>query len=165
MRKEERGITLVEVLAALTILSIIGVIIWNTFFQGYQFSQKAISKNFIIQETNLLITNLKQDHQTMKEYEIKTSGTSNCDITITPKINGVLQPSQAKVYTNSQICFSIQITINNINKGSGPVSVKPNSVDPNDNADVELNITASDKKDSENNVNVDTFLYRIKGVD
>lgn len=153
MNRDESGFTLIEVLATLTIFSIISIMIWSVFFQGYNFSQKAISKNFMLQETNLLLTNLKRTHQTLFMYDIKSE---NCSIKVT---NLTTTPPQEQEYNHPNICFKI-LAINNVN-GSGPRTVEPNK-----NAnDVSLKISVSDKNDQNNSVIIDEFLYRVKGVD
>jgi prepilin-type N-terminal cleavage/methylation domain-containing protein len=162
LNRDERGLTLVEVLATLTILSIVSIIIWSVFFQGFNISQKAISKNLIIQETNILISNLTKIHQTSIKYEIMSSGTNNCEITVTSKKRDkiqnidVIQPT--RIFSHSEICFELVIDIKNKKDGSDP-----NLIEPYDN-DVSLTITASDKKNPDNKVAMDSYLYRIKGV-
>ena len=151
VNRDEGGITLVEVLATLTILSLISVSIWSVFFQGYNYSQKALSKNFMLQESNILFTNLKKTHQTLIKYDIKSE---NCAIKVT---NHTVTPPHEQIFNQPNICFTI-LEINNV-KGSGP-----NSIEPNKN-DVSLKILASDKKNPSNSINIDTFLYRVKGAD
>ncbi|OLS41520.1 prepilin-type N-terminal cleavage/methylation domain-containing protein [Bacillus sp. MRMR6] len=149
MLRHERGLTLVEVLATLTLLSVISIIIWSIFFQGYSFSQKAISKNFIQQETNLLITNLTTTHQTAKQYEILNS-TDECKITV----NIVNRDATTKtdVYSHPNMCFKFEIQ----NSVTNPVNPNLNNV--------RLKITTSDKSYPDNKITLNTFLYRVKGV-
>lgn len=153
LKRDESGLTLIEVLATLTILSLISVTIWSVFFQGYNYSQKAISKNFMLQESNILFTNLKKTHQTLIKYEIKSE---NCAIKVT---NLSKTPPQEQVFNHPNICFKI-LEINNV-KGSGPSTIEPNKIAN----DVSLKISVSDKKNSKNSIIIDTFLYRVKGVD
>ncbi|MEW9053299.1 MAG: type II secretion system protein [Neobacillus sp.] len=151
MKTDESGLTLVELLATLVILSILGVIIWSIFFQGFSFSQKAISKNSMLQESNITITNLTRIHQTLTEYEIKSE---NCDILIT---NNKVTPPQVQEFHHTSICFNLDIKVDSTDKGTGPVTIKPNS------NNVTLIITASDRKRPDNQIVLDTFLYRMKG--
>ncbi|MDQ6599833.1 prepilin-type N-terminal cleavage/methylation domain-containing protein [Bacillus salipaludis] len=147
MERDERGLTLIEVLASITILSILGVIIWNVFLQGYKLSQRAVSKNSMIQETNLVITNLTRIHQKSTQYTLSNTG-ANCEITINyTKMDGT---TQTEIYNNPQICFNFDIT----NSVTMPVNPKQN--------DVSLKITSSDKKNPSNNITINTMLYRIK---
>lgn len=134
MKSDERGLTLIEVLTTLAILSFIGTIIWSVFIQGYRNSQQAISKNLILQEVNILISNLTNLHQKLDIYEITSE---NCTIKIT---NLKTTPYQTQVFSNKNICFNI-LEINNV-KGAGPMRVEPNKVGN----DISLKISASDKK-------------------
>jgi prepilin-type N-terminal cleavage/methylation domain-containing protein len=153
LNRGERGLTLVEVLATLTILSMVSVIIWSVFFQGYNYSQKANSKNLMLQEANILAANLTRIHQTIDKYEIKSE---NCSIKVT---NLKSTPPQYQVFNHANICFKL-VEINNVN-GTGPRIVEPNK----NGNDISLKISVSDKKDPENNITLDTFLYRVKGAD
>lgn len=148
MNRNERGLTLIEVLVALSILSIIGIIIWNVFFQGLQYSKKSISKNFMIQETNLLITNLTRIHQTATSYTISKSG--SCGFTI--NVDG--QPKILDL--NPNICFEITIGIDNKDANSTPINPYRDKVD--------LKLIARDKNNQSNNnfVEINTILTRLK---
>ncbi|MEH7332700.1 prepilin-type N-terminal cleavage/methylation domain-containing protein [Neobacillus drentensis] len=151
MPQDERGLTLVEVLATLTIFSMVSVIIWSVFFQGFNFSQKAISKNQMQQETNLLVTNLLKIHQTAKQYDILNTN-SNCEITV--NITNKDNSTRTEIYKHPYICFKFEIK----NGITNPVI--PNRTGN----DVRLTLTTSDKKDPNNKIAIDTYLYRVKGV-
>ncbi|GHH97194.1 type II secretion system protein [Neobacillus kokaensis] len=153
IQDNERGLTLIEVLATLTILSIVSVIIWSIFLQGYNFSQKAISKNFILQESNILITNLKKIHQTVVTYDIKSE---NCDVKVR---NLTTSPTQEEIFDHAKICYKI-LEINNVNSSTSG-TIEPNKKT----GDLALKIRASDKNNSDNYIIIDTYLYRVKGVD
>ncbi|MEH7249919.1 prepilin-type N-terminal cleavage/methylation domain-containing protein [Neobacillus niacini] len=156
MTHDERGITLIEVLITLTILSFVGISIWNVFFQGYNYSQTSMTKNALIQETNIITSTLKTIHQKSTEYRIVSTG-SNCEMTVEPKIKGVVQP--AKVLSNSKICISFEIKIGNVSHGSGPITIEPNK------NDATIILKASDRNNPKNSTKVETFLFRVKGVD
>lgn len=61
--KNEAGLTLIEVLATITILSIVSVIIYNVFTSGLRYSSKAEETVLIQQEANYLLTLLKEQHE------------------------------------------------------------------------------------------------------
>nr|WP_263325547.1 prepilin-type N-terminal cleavage/methylation domain-containing protein [Neobacillus sp. Marseille-Q6967] len=151
MKRGEDGLTLVEVLATLVILSIISISVWSIFFQGFNFSQKAISKNSMIQEANLIITNLKSIHQTSDGYDIENSS-SKCEILVyLPAKN---DPNAKKyVYSNANMCINFKI------KNGISSSINPHQ------DDALLELSVSDKNDSDNKIALDTLLYRVKGVD
>lgn len=157
MKTDEKGLTLIEVIAALAIISLVSGIIWSIFFQGFNYSQKSVSKNTILQETNILTSNLNQLHRTLNLYEIRSE---NCEIKITDLESS---PQKVYVFSSDKICFKIQQM--NQTAGEGPITVDPsnhNSII--DNKDVSLSIYVSDKKNSANNTTINTFLYRLKGV-
>ncbi|WP_147532519.1 PilW family protein [Bacillus marasmi] len=141
--RNERGITLVESLAALTILSIIGVIIWNVFFQGYNFSKNAASKNMMQQEANIIIAHLNRIHQTAVSYKISIPENGTIEITVNERNHS----TRKVLFKNSQLLFQI----NKIGK-----------IDPK-NDDIDLIITIKDKNNPDNFVEVETLLYRLKG--
>src|SRR4051812_42197585 len=151
MNQDESGLTLVEVLATLTIFSIISIIIWSVFFQGYNFSEKAITKNQMQQETNLLITNLLKIHQSAKQYTILNTN-SNCEITV--NITNKDNSTKTEIFNHTYMCFKFNI------KNTVTQPIRPNAVGN----DVLLKLATSDKSDPNNNITIDTFLYRVKGV-
>ncbi|MEH6995868.1 prepilin-type N-terminal cleavage/methylation domain-containing protein [Neobacillus drentensis] len=146
--RSERGITLIEVLAAITILSIAGVTIWQVFFQGYQLSQRSVTKNMLQQESNIVISKLTNIHQTEEEYKIESV---DCKIKVLSKTN-----TEIEVFSNSQYCFQaedpktkLEIPLTNL---------KPNETG----SDFDLVIRISDRKNIKNTVGVRTLLYRLK---
>ncbi|MCM3692242.1 type II secretion system protein [Neobacillus niacini] len=170
MKKDERGLTLIEVIVTLAILSIVSVIIWSVFFQGYKHSQKSISKNSIIQETNLLVTNLKKVHQTSDQYVIDIS--TNCKIVVTPKNYNSNTPPQlvsgpTQEFGPSKVCFEvtgkstkvIDKSMKEIDGTHTLITIEPNS------EEVELSILASELSNKKNNVTIKTYLYKMKGAD
>lgn len=68
--KNERGLTLVELLAAITILFIISAIIYSVFF-GFNKNYSQISeKNSMDQTANVIIATVKQHHLKYDQYKI-----------------------------------------------------------------------------------------------
>lgn len=148
LNRDESGLSLVEVLATLSIMSLVGVIIWSIFFQGFEFSQKSTSKNFMIQETNLLITNIKKIHQKADYYSISIP--QPCEITLI--LNGGTEKHE---FAHPKICYEYLITNN------ASDSIDPTNIDPNK-KNIKLRFITSDKQDRNNKVTVDTILYRLK---
>ncbi|MCA1065252.1 type II secretion system protein [Rossellomorea sp. AcN35-11] len=139
MIQNERGLTLVEVLATLTILSIIGAVIWNVFFQGIHYTKKAVSQNSIQQEANILTMSLTRVHQTTESYQLK-----NTDCTIT-----VLYSGKQDTFQHQDLCFSLA------NVPAGPILPGKD--------DYPLLISITDKHHPGNDFIIDTTLYRLKG--
>lgn len=147
--KNERGLTLVEVLATITILSIVGIIIWQVFFQGINYSQKTITKNLMMQEANIITTSLLKVHQTVNSYEISNvREDSPCGIIV--KYNG-----ESQTFDPEQICVSYTTTLpvpptgGHIVGGSGTMP------------DVPLTLILSDRNNTNNYIEVKTTLYRL----
>ena len=138
--REEHGITLVEVLATLVILSIVGIGMWSAFFQGFEYSNKTISENLMIQEANILITNLTKIHQKTEEYEIENDG---CKIVVT--ING-----KPQTFKHDRLCYRTDFT---------KETIKPKEYG----GDLQFKVTIYEEINPKNEVSVDSILYRVKG--
>jgi prepilin-type N-terminal cleavage/methylation domain-containing protein len=65
---KEDGITLIEVLATITILSIVIVIASRVFFSGFDYSEKANETISLQQEANLIVTNINKFHESGYDY-------------------------------------------------------------------------------------------------
>ncbi|WP_231687986.1 type II secretion system protein [Bacillus sp. FJAT-27251] len=142
--KNEQGITLVEVLATILILSIAGTIIWQVFFQGYQYSQRALSKNKMLQEVNIISTNILRTHQTEEQYQLKML-TSGCGISLSA--NG-----HTEIFDHNEICISF-------NQNGIPDVIKPNV----EHAELPFVLRAWERTNIENKVELEARLYRMKG--
>lgn len=68
--KNQAGLTLIEVLATLTILSIVSVVIYNVFSNGLRYSSQAEDTVLIQQEANYLLTLLKEQHENSDFYTV-----------------------------------------------------------------------------------------------
>lgn len=141
--RNEQGLTIVESLAALTILSFIGLIIWNVFFQGYNFSKDAVSKNAMQQEANIIIANLNRIHQTAATYEISVPENGTVEVTVTERDHS----TRKVLFKNDHLLIQTS--------KMGEINPK---ID-----DIDLIITIKDKNNPDNFVEVETLLYRLKG--
>lgn len=139
----QRGISLVEVLVTLSILSLIGTIVWSVFFQGVNFSQRAVTKNTLQQEANFVITRLTKIHQTSIQYSI-SNNTPDCAITVLFTKQDTSQ--QTEVFSQTGFCYSTDVS---------------GTFDPTTN-DNNLKVTIYDQKDPNNKVEMNAFLYRLK---
>lgn len=137
-KKNEVGLTLIELLLALSIATTIGILILSVFFQGLNYSNKAMTKNQMQQEVNIIISSLTKYHRTVDSFEILSS---NCKISISS--------SSIVVYEHPQLCFETNKT--------GTIQPKTE--------DVLLTINVSDKNDPSNHIEIDTVLSRLKSGD
>lgn len=99
--RNEKGITLIEVLATITILSIVSFIIYNVFSSGLRYSSQAKETVLIQQEANYLLTLLKEQHE---------NATTDYTITIENNQNNIILNkghSNEIDVTNSQYLYQI----------------------------------------------------------
>ncbi|PZX07072.1 prepilin-type N-terminal cleavage/methylation domain-containing protein [Psychrobacillus insolitus] len=75
----EKGITLVELLAALALFGVISVLIWNLFFQALNFNDRAVTQNQLQQEANLIVNTIQQIHT---KYTITSITNINDTLTV-----------------------------------------------------------------------------------
>lgn len=58
----QRGVTLVEILAAIVIVGFLTVIIWRFFFQTIDYNSYAVTEQTLQQEANLILATLQAEH-------------------------------------------------------------------------------------------------------
>lgn len=96
MKKKERGMTLVEVLATLVLISLVTGLIWTTVSIATKFGVSETSELKLQQEANYIITELQRIHRNCYTYEliIKTDEIKieNCydEDKALPKYDGVI---------------------------------------------------------------------------
>lgn len=139
LSKRENGLTLLEVLLSLAILSSVGILIWGVFHQGTSYSKMSMTKNTMQQEANTITTALLNTHRTQESYEINST---DCKLSIISKTTN-------KVFENAQLCFKI-------NK-SGTINPKSE--------DIPVTLTITDKNNTDNEVAVKALLFRLKSGD
>ena len=69
MKKNESGMTLVEVLATLTVLSMVVVLIWTTLSIATKHTNLETTKLQLQQEANYILTEI-QEHRKLKCYQL-----------------------------------------------------------------------------------------------
>ncbi|MDQ0429921.1 prepilin-type N-terminal cleavage/methylation domain-containing protein [Planomicrobium stackebrandtii] len=71
MKINEKGITIIELLAALALVSIIAVAAWTAMSIGFKHSVVETSKTHIQQDANLIIVELSNAHRKSDSYSVK----------------------------------------------------------------------------------------------
>lgn len=71
MVRNQKGITLVEVLAALTLVSIVVTIAWTALSIGMKHTAAETSKTQLQQEANLVVTKLTNEHRKNDTYQLR----------------------------------------------------------------------------------------------
>ncbi|MFP8782154.1 PulJ/GspJ family protein [Planococcus plakortidis] len=70
MKLDEKGITLVELLAALILVSIIAVIAWTTITIGMRHGTSETNKTIMQQDMNLIMSSLISAHRNSEKYSV-----------------------------------------------------------------------------------------------
>lgn len=73
--KNEHGVTLMELLAAIVIFTLFAGIIWGFLFQSLKFNDAEVTKQQLQQEANLIINTIQNVHIRKVQYDIKTNST------------------------------------------------------------------------------------------
>ncbi|MCA1055243.1 prepilin-type N-terminal cleavage/methylation domain-containing protein [Rossellomorea aquimaris] len=144
--RNEKGVTLVEMLAALSILTIIGLVTWNVFFQGLFYSKKAESDISLQQEANIIAMKMTRIHQTSETYKVVSD---RCEVKVThTPITGDKTP-QNTLFSNGNLCIS---------------SNERNKVTP-ATEEFDLNLSVYDSRKPDNKFELHTTLYRLRERD
>lgn len=142
--KNEHGLTLVEVLATMVIFSLVAILVWNVFFQSTDYSKKAISKNQIQQEANIIISNLNAIHKRSTEYTVISN---SCSFSVQYTAKNV---KKTETFENNQMCIKLS------SNSSNPVNPKTTKV--------EIELMIEEKDNPDNKVQIHTLLSRLKEV-
>ena len=71
MNINQKGVTLVELIVALALVSVIAVIVWTALSIGFKHSAVESSKTHMQQDANLIVTTLSNVHRTNDAYYLK----------------------------------------------------------------------------------------------
>ncbi len=156
MSNNEKGITLVEVLAALALLSIVSIITWNVLIQGSIFSQNIRTNTLIQQEANIIINSLTRVHQLSSPYyQITVESNSNSSFLLIEGNNTIM-------FDNPNFRYSIEIfdELGNVVSGEGENEVIY-KVDPNK-EDLDIRIIIGDIQNNKLNYEVKTIFSKLR---
>ncbi|RTR27329.1 hypothetical protein EKG37_19220 [Robertmurraya yapensis] len=163
-KKNEVGITLIELLLTLSITVTIGILIWSVFFQGFNYSNKAMTNNQLQQEANIIINGLAKYHRNfevnleedsnseLNSYMVKSS---NCKISIS-----AVPPNTTEVFQHPQLCFKANITDDENNGTESTIIIHPDAKD----VSLTIKVSGTDDQNS-NSIIIDTVLSRLKRGD
>ncbi|TAA70883.1 hypothetical protein D2910_00980 [Planomicrobium okeanokoites] len=74
MSMNEKGITLVELVAALALVSVIAIAAWSTLTIGMKHGAAETSKTMLQQDANIIITKLSAEHRRNDYYYLRLMG-------------------------------------------------------------------------------------------
>lgn len=154
MKLNDKGMTLVELLAALALVSTIAVIAWTTLTIGFKHTTVENNKTHLQQDANLIITSLSNAHRRNDAYSLKFE---NGQLMIQPcpditTCDPLTDPYEQVIEKNYDFNGTV---INGIlyNGGSfAPIPVEPKKK----NTQLTLSI-----KELNNSVTIETTLSRI----
>lgn len=149
----QKGITLIELLAVLTILGIVLGILYNVFINGLHYSTSSKDTVLIQQEANYLLTLLKKQHEKDVPYTVKIRKDNRSEV--------IIEGAELVNIENS----SFEYSISDLGKSSVPCEDHEQylfckKVDPlNENFQLKIKVTS--KKNSKMNFEVQTILSRL----
>ena len=131
MKKNEDGMTLVEVLATLVLLSLVTGIIWTTISIATKFSVSETTELQLQQEANYIISQLQQVHRhcytyelTITESEIKVENCMKDEINPNREYDGIIsdrflyepRPTSTEEPTKADLYLSDFVVIDPVKK-------------------------------------------------
>lgn len=165
MLKTEKGMTLLEVLLAFAVFSIVITVIWAVLFQGLNYSDRLKNNSFMQQEANLFMTALTRIHQTAPEkYTIIFDDNPNAT-TVT-----IESPEMVSTFSNEEFVYSLY-TMDGLplqtyededgyilfNDEEKFIEIYPNRID------LPIKIVIKDRMNSNSSVEIETIISKIRG--
>lgn len=149
----QKGITLIELLAVLTILGIIIGVLYSVFINGLNYSTSSKDTVLIQQEANYLLTLLKKQHEKDVPYIVKIKKDNLSEV--------IIEGAESVNVENS----SFEYSISDLGKKTVPCEDPEQylfckKIDPLD-EDFHIKIKVTNKKDSKVNFEVQTILSRL----
>jgi len=105
-KKNENGLTLVELLASIVIIAIISLALWNLFFNSMNHNSREVSKNQLQQEANLIINTIQNLHTKYKITNLEIDPT-NSSLTISYRDKDSIS-NQNTIFNNNNIKYEIK---------------------------------------------------------
>ena len=160
VRKNESGVTLVELLAVLVLLSIVTAVIWNTIFISMRHNTTETKKTRLQQEANYVIAEIQRYHRQCDTYNltIKTDEVAIKDCMRIPSDprEGPSHPlPELKISNGFQYISSEESTENSFADSTNePINSKG------ENASVSFTLTIQDTGNDNLNVSIPTTISR-----
>lgn len=105
--KKQTGLTLIEVLATLVILSIVTIMITNVFSSGLRYSSQAKETTLLQQEANYLLTLLKEKQQNEEYYEVSVAADHHAVTIKTKDARGDADYSNTVTIENEKLTYQL----------------------------------------------------------
>ena len=148
MNLNEKGVTLIELLAALALVSIIAVLAMTTFNIGVKYNVTETKKTTMQQESNLIVSTLMNVHRTEKCYEIENTTTTAITMKIYDDEQCTTTPSRQIEFNQNQFTYEL------ILETGTPEKINPQETN------YSLTLTIKDNNSSLEN-SYQTQIYRL----
>ncbi|WP_106533834.1 PilW family protein [Planomicrobium soli] len=150
MRGDQKGISFVEVLASITLVSIIAMIGWTVLSTGSQHSISETGKTHLQQNANLIMATLSNEHRKSDEYYLRFQNNAIELKSCKDSICGNFRPITESKYKYTGTINEVEFAVWNENQKLEPTK-----------AHVAVLLTVSDSKNPSKLVSVRTKLTRI----
>lgn len=166
MRMNQRGMTLVELLAAIVIVGVLTILIWRIFFQTIDQNSYVVTEQTLQQEANVILASIQSIHtrDTIQHVKVSNSG-KQLDIYVKDPANptnGKLVQSFTRTGIKYQLYDPKPTLVNN--KYSGTTTTSISSGLPLNNRiilPVHLLLTSSYKAGKSNELLLSTTLSKL----
>lgn len=163
---DQRGVTLVELLAAIVIVGFLTILIWRIFFQTIDYNSYAVTEQTLQQEANVILASMQSIHtqDTIQHIKLSNSG-KQLDIYVKDTAN----PTDGKLaqsFTRSGITYQLYSTKPTLSKNiySGTTVSSISSGTPQNNRitlPVNLVLSSSYKEGKSNSFLLSTTLSKL----
>jgi len=151
MIQNSKGLTLIELLAAVSLSAIILLLAYQFLFQGFQFSKTVTDKTLLQQEANYIMANLTKIHQSSDSYTITFDQNPNATyITI--------EGNNTVTFKNDRFFYKLKTSTRNNTK----IYTKNKETFHPKLTDVSIELTIYNKKNPKLSYSAKTILSRIK---
>lgn len=154
-RSNEYGITLVELLAVLVLISLVTGIIWTTLSITIKYNNSETTKLQMQQEANLIITKLQSIHRSESCYRL----TINDNVF---QVDGCTDADNIHEILGDN--FSYEAKVQGVNTSSGKTPIKPNKMDLKFLKFVVKDKVTDGNQKNVRSIDVPTTIYRIKNT-
>ncbi|MBX0315084.1 prepilin-type N-terminal cleavage/methylation domain-containing protein [Planococcus glaciei] len=157
MKLNQKGVTLVELLAALVLVSIVATIAWTALSIGFKHTAAETSKTQLQQDANLIVTKLTNEHRRNDHYYLKfVSGHLEINPCNVDDVNPTIINCEGFVrLTDANFEYSGTINTKPFTDLISPLKIEPKS------KHVELELKVADPVKPTRSVEVKTTLTRI----
>jgi len=153
VRKNESGVTLVELLAVLALISIVTAIIWNTIFISMKHNTTETKKTRLQQEANYVIAEIQRYHRQCDSYGLTIQVD---EVTMKNCVREIGNPIADAIISNGfryeSLMESGEQEFNNT-----PINTKTSD------SSLTFKLTVKDSENDNLEVNIPTTISRYKG--